>query len=93
MQLKSVRLPRKFDGGHRGFAFVEYLTRKEAKLAFEALGSSHFYGRHLVVEWAQDAEGVDAAVAKAQKDAMRLGEDGSARKRRRQEFEDGGVEE
>jgi len=25
-QLKKVRLPKKFDGSHRGFAFVEYLT-------------------------------------------------------------------
>lgn len=25
-QLKRVRLPKKFDGGHRGFAFVDFLT-------------------------------------------------------------------
>lgn len=25
-QLKRVRLPKKFDGNHRGFAFVDYLT-------------------------------------------------------------------
>lgn len=25
-QLKRLRLPKKFDGGHRGFAFVDFLT-------------------------------------------------------------------
>lgn len=25
-ELKRVRLPKKFDGGHRGFAFVDFLT-------------------------------------------------------------------
>jgi multiple RNA-binding domain-containing protein 1 len=30
-QLKSLRLPKKFDGSHRGFAFVEFLTHQEAE--------------------------------------------------------------
>jgi multiple RNA-binding domain-containing protein 1 len=47
-QIKSVRLPKKFDGNHRGFAFVEFITRQEAQNAFEALQSTHLYGRHLV---------------------------------------------
>lgn len=38
-QLKAVRLPRKFDGSHRGFAFVEFLTRQEAAAAMEALAA------------------------------------------------------
>ena len=52
-QLKKLRLPRKFDGTHRGFCFVEYLTEQEAKSAKTALENSHFYGRHLVLEWAK----------------------------------------
>ena len=47
-QIKSIRLPKKFDGNHRGFAFVEFLTKKEAGNAFEALQSTHLYGRHMV---------------------------------------------
>merc|ERR1712216_697116 len=49
-QLKSVRLPRKFDNTHRGFAFVEFLTKQEAKQAYDALVHTHFYGRHMVLE-------------------------------------------
>ncbi len=56
----SLRLPRKFDGQHRGFAFVELATRAEARAAFEAVGGTHLYGRHLVTEWAAPDEGVDA---------------------------------
>ncbi|KAJ1542249.1 Multiple RNA-binding domain-containing protein 1 [Nowakowskiella sp. JEL0078] len=55
-RIKSIRLPKKFDGNHRGFAFVDFLTVQEAKEAFEKLGSIHLYGRHLVIEWAQGGE-------------------------------------
>jgi multiple RNA-binding domain-containing protein 1 len=51
-QLKTVRLPKKYDGGHRGFAFVEFTGAKEALNAMKALASTHLYGRHLVIEWA-----------------------------------------
>lgn len=53
-QVKSLRLPRKFDGTHRGFAFVEMLSKEQAKMAFQALSNTHFYGRHLVLEWTKD---------------------------------------
>ncbi|KAI6024397.1 hypothetical protein EDC04DRAFT_2724589 [Pisolithus marmoratus] len=55
-QLKSVRLPRKFDSRSRGFAFLEFLTRREAENAFTALKHTHLLGRHLVLEWADEAE-------------------------------------
>ena len=59
-QLKKVRLPKKFDGSHRGFAFVEYLSAKEAAAAVKTLSRTHLYGRHLVLEWAAtDEEGDD----------------------------------
>lgn len=35
-------------GKHRGFAFVEYVTKQEAKNALGALSNTHLYGRHLV---------------------------------------------
>lgn len=47
VQIKSLRLPNKF-GNHRGFAFVEYVTKQEAANALQALSSTHLYGRHLV---------------------------------------------
>ncbi|CAL5030112.1 unnamed protein product [Urochloa decumbens] len=54
-QIKSLRLPMKF-GSHRGFAFVEYVTKQEAQNALEALASTHLYGRHLVIERAKEGE-------------------------------------
>ncbi|XP_015191541.1 PREDICTED: probable RNA-binding protein 19 [Polistes dominula] len=61
-ELKAVRLPKKLIGAekHRGFGFVEYYTRSEAKRAFQALcQSTHLYGRRLVLEWAQKEEGIE----------------------------------
>ena len=37
-------------GSHRGFAFVEYVTKQEAQNALQALASTHLYGRHLVID-------------------------------------------
>jgi multiple RNA-binding domain-containing protein 1 len=77
-QVKSLRLPRKFDGQHRGFAFVEMTTKAEARAAFEAVGGTHLYGRHLVTEWALADDGVDELRAKtaAQYAAASGGADG-----------------
>jgi RNA recognition motif-containing protein len=47
------RLPKKFDGNHRGFAFLEFTTKQEAQNALEGVGGTHLYGRRLVVEYAQ----------------------------------------
>ena len=35
--LKNVRLPKKVTGSHRGFAFVDFHSKEEAKKAYEAL--------------------------------------------------------
>ena len=67
-QLKKVRLPKKFDGTHRGFAFVEFLTHQEAEMAMRSLSRTHLYGRHLVLEWASDKEDMDTLREKAQRD-------------------------
>ncbi|XP_014209588.1 probable RNA-binding protein 19 [Copidosoma floridanum] len=61
-EVKSVRLPKKMVGDekHRGFCFVEFYTKKEAKTAFESLClSTHLYGRRLNLEWAQTEEAVE----------------------------------
>jgi multiple RNA-binding domain-containing protein 1 len=55
--LKTVRLPKKFDGTGRGFAFVEFITHAEARAAMAALAATHLYGRHLVIEWAAKGDG------------------------------------
>ncbi|GAA5917986.1 hypothetical protein JCM6882_004883 [Rhodosporidiobolus microsporus] len=55
-QLKSVRLPRKMDNKTRGFAFLEFATRRDAEAAFAALEHTHLLGRHLVLQWATEAE-------------------------------------
>lgn len=80
-QLKKVRLPKKIDGTHRGFAFCEFLTNKEAKNAMTTLSGTHLYGRHLVLEWAtpdgDDKMNVNDAREKAKRDAMKAGLGGS----------------
>ncbi|TBU46842.1 RNA-binding domain-containing protein [Dichomitus squalens] len=55
-QLKSVRLPRKFDHRTRGFAFLEFTTRHEAEQAYATLRHTHLLGRHLVLEWAEEGD-------------------------------------
>uniref|UniRef100_A0A667YED1 Probable RNA-binding protein 19 n=1 Tax=Myripristis murdjan TaxID=586833 RepID=A0A667YED1_9TELE len=61
-ELKTVRLPKKAagSGNHRGFGFVDFLTKQDAKKAFAALcHSTHLYGRRLVLEWAEAEETVE----------------------------------
>ncbi|KAJ3220780.1 hypothetical protein HK099_004023 [Clydaea vesicula] len=66
-QVKALRIPTKIDGSHRGFGFIDFLTQQEAKAAFEAVSSTHLYGRHLVLEWAKDDDSVDAIREKTRK--------------------------
>ena len=51
--LKRLRLPKKFDGTHRGFGFAEFTSHAEAKHIKETMAATHLYGRHLVIEWAK----------------------------------------
>lgn len=61
-QLKSVRLPKKFDNTTRGFGFVEYSTVREAQSAMEALKHTHLLGRHLVLQWSHLASSTQQQV-------------------------------
>ncbi|XP_054155032.1 probable RNA-binding protein 19 [Oppia nitens] len=61
-ELKAVRLPKKLSqiGSYRGFGFVDFVTKTDAKRAFDALcHSTHLYGRPLVLEWARSTTGDD----------------------------------
>ncbi|XP_041979316.1 probable RNA-binding protein 19 [Aricia agestis] len=62
-EIKTVRLPKKLTTGsdqHRGFAFIDYYSKADAKSAFEALcQSTHLYGRRLVLEWADQEEEIE----------------------------------
>ncbi|XP_057365562.1 probable RNA-binding protein 19 [Daphnia carinata] len=61
-ELKAVRLPKKLAGNesHRGFAFIDFITKQDAKRAFESLSAStHLYGRRLVLEWAASEDTVE----------------------------------
>ncbi|KAL9116149.1 MAG: hypothetical protein Q9227_000519 [Pyrenula ochraceoflavens] len=57
-QLRSVRVPKKFDRSTRGFAFADFITSKEAENALSALKDTHLLGRRLVLEFAAE-ESVD----------------------------------
>ena len=62
--LKSCRVPKKFDGTHRGFAFAEFVTKQEAKSALEGVAGVHLYGRRLVMEYAKDEGDLEQLRAK-----------------------------
>lgn len=61
-ELKAVRLPKKQGGSdqHRGFGFIDFVNKSNAKSAFEGLHlSTHLYGRRLVLEWAEAEQDVE----------------------------------
>ena len=51
-EIKSVRMPKKADGNHRGFCFIDCMTIEEANKAYQSLQNTHLYGRKLNFEWA-----------------------------------------
>lgn len=85
--VKRVRIPKKMGGVHRGFAFIDFSTPQEAQAAMVSLGSSHLYGRHLVLEWAKEEDEddevnrlrkralVDSSAISSQKKGRKLDED------------------
>ena len=55
-QLRSVRVPKKFDSSTRGFAFADFITAREAENAMDALRDTHLLGRRLVLQFAVEEE-------------------------------------
>ncbi|KAL4989503.1 hypothetical protein BDW68DRAFT_156435 [Aspergillus falconensis] len=58
-QLRSVRVPKKFDRSARGFGFADFVSAREAENAMDALRNTHLLGRRLVLEFANE-EAIDA---------------------------------
>ncbi|KAH8622419.1 multiple RNA-binding domain-containing protein 1 [Alternaria alternata] len=52
-QLRSVRVPKKFDASSRGFGFAEFTTKRDAVNAMNALKNTHLLGRRLVLAFAE----------------------------------------
>ncbi|KAG8965701.1 Multiple RNA-binding domain-containing protein 1 [Tulasnella sp. 408] len=93
--LKSIRLPKKFDSRTRGFAFLEFVSRREAENAMETLKHTHLLGRHLVLEWAKENElvDVDELREKVKKSYFEDGKMLGGRKRKFRMEDDGQVEQ
>ncbi|ORY24677.1 hypothetical protein BCR39DRAFT_317288 [Naematelia encephala] len=95
--LKSLRVPKKSlptssgSSSTRGFAFLEFTTHAEAVRAMEALKHTHLLGRHLVLEWAKEGDGVDvdALREKSGRDVRAVGKDKTKSGKRK--FEVGGA--
>ncbi|KAJ5503574.1 Nucleotide-binding alpha-beta plait [Penicillium fimorum] len=57
-QLRSVRVPQKFDHTARGFGFADFVSAREAENAMDALKNTHLLGRRLVLEFVNE-EAID----------------------------------
>ena len=66
-QLRSIRMPKKFDSSTRGFAFADFVTAREAENAIDALRDTHLLGRRMVLEFAaEDAVDPEQEIEKMQ---------------------------
>jgi multiple RNA-binding domain-containing protein 1 len=90
-QLKTLRIPKKFDGSHRGFAFVEFVSKAEAAKAMASLDGTHLYGRHLVLGYAKKEDTVEAMREKLRAQMGAAG--GGKRQKKGGEGEEGGEED
>ena len=63
-RVKTCRLPKKFDGAKRGFAFVEFAEKGDARNAMQSAHGTHLYGRRMLLEYAKEEEGLDELRAK-----------------------------
>ncbi|KAJ5086017.1 Nucleotide-binding alpha-beta plait [Penicillium argentinense] len=67
-QLRSVRVPQKFDRTARGFGFADFVSAREAENAMDALKNTHLLGRRLVLEFAsEEAVDPEEEIAKIEK--------------------------
>ncbi|CRH02600.1 snoRNA-associated small subunit rRNA processing protein, putative [Plasmodium relictum] len=52
--VKSVRIPKNAYNRSRGYAFIEFMSKNECLNAIESLQHTHLYGRHLIIDFAND---------------------------------------
>ncbi|KAE8266335.1 hypothetical protein A4X09_0g6014 [Tilletia walkeri] len=69
-QVRSVRLPKRIDNRPRGFAFVDFVSHREAEAAKEALKHTRLLGRHLVIGWAEEENEAGTSTAGVGSDAV-----------------------
>ena len=62
---------------------MEFATKQEAKAAVEAVAGTHLYGRRLVVEYAEDEEGLEELREKTAAKFQSDGETQAAKKKKR----------
>uniref|UniRef100_A0A3B0MY29 RNA recognition motif (A.k.a. RRM, RBD, or RNP domain)/RNA recognition motif. (A.k.a. RRM, RBD, or RNP domain), putative n=1 Tax=Theileria annulata TaxID=5874 RepID=A0A3B0MY29_THEAN len=53
--VKTVRIPKSAGNTHRGFGFVVFMSKNDAKLAMENLKNVHLYGRRLVLQYVENS--------------------------------------
>eukprot|EP00592_Proboscia_alata_P016854 CAMPEP_0194399882 /NCGR_PEP_ID=MMETSP0174-20130528/126906_1 /TAXON_ID=216777 /ORGANISM="Proboscia alata, Strain PI-D3" /LENGTH=1011 /DNA_ID=CAMNT_0039196339 /DNA_START=179 /DNA_END=3215 /DNA_ORIENTATION=- len=89
-KIQNIRLPKKFDGTHRGFAFCKFVSGQEAANAMEKLGDTHLYGRRLVLEVAEedDTGGIDGLREKAKRDIGSKNASGVVRQNKKIKFDE-----
>uniref|UniRef100_T1J2T6 RRM domain-containing protein n=1 Tax=Strigamia maritima TaxID=126957 RepID=T1J2T6_STRMM len=82
--LTNIRLPAKtFSDHHRGFGFVEFASRQDAKRAFDALSSStHLYGRRLMLEWALNEGGPEGSAQELRRKTVHQFQPSAAKRRK-----------
>ncbi|UKJ89669.1 hypothetical protein MACJ_002922 [Theileria orientalis] len=54
--VKTVRIPKSAGNTHRGFGFVEFMSKNDAKTAMENLKNVHLYGRRLVLQYVENTK-------------------------------------
>ncbi|KFK24908.1 hypothetical protein AALP_AA8G040600 [Arabis alpina] len=86
-QIKGLRLPKRNIDQSSGYAFVEFMTMQEAKNAEKALSNTHFYGRPLLLEWANDDYGMNENRARSGRKYMNQ-ENNNPKKRKSQTIVD-----
>lgn len=94
-QIKSLRLPKKptvastGSQSTRGFAFLDFTTHAEAQRAMDALKHTHLLGRHLVIQWAKEEDGIDVSGLreKVGREWQGLQRDGEQERTKRRKFE------
>ncbi|CAG8716932.1 10134_t:CDS:2, partial [Acaulospora morrowiae] len=86
-QIKTLRLPKKFDGTSRGFGFIEFLTKRDARNAMEKLGETHLLGRHLVLEYAEEDKDVEELREKVGREFIGEVEGGNGRMRKKKKVD------